>query len=206
MELIRNEVALESGTVLESSPGIDHEIVPYNHDFAVRQILSNLHPPMQNLDDQNLAQQAVNSMEIDVEDEQQEQDVDTIIEGTSDETAAFGVGSPFSGQKKRKARAKTPIVDDEVRRSLRFKENEARKHIQLDRELRRKKGEIKKIVYFSTIEDLKTAIISRSLDEDLEEAGMIEPIQAVTLVGLGSSFCGVPPEELMLATLNHEDE
>lgn len=88
---------------------------------------------------------------------------------------------------------------------MRFRKDERKQHIQLDREPRRKKGEAKKTISFSTVEDLKTAIIGRSLDEDME-AEMIEPIDAIALVNLGSSFCGVPPEELTLATLDPAEE
>jgi hypothetical protein len=35
---------------------------------------------------------------------------------------------------------------------------------------------------------------------------MIGAIPAATLVELGNSFCGVPPVELSLDTLQHQDE
>jgi len=92
------------------------------------------------------------------------------------------------------------VVDDEVRRSSRFRNADDLKHIQLDNEPRRKKGAVNKTVSFSTVEDLKSAIINRSLDSDLD-AEDIEPIQAVTLFNLGTSFCGIPPRScLMLAS------
>lgn len=53
----------------------------------------------------------------------------------------------------------------------------------------------KKIVYFSTVGDLKGAIICKSLEADLE-VEEVAPIQADTLLLLGTSFCGIPPEEL----------
>lgn len=51
----------------------------------------------------------------------------------------------------------------------------------------------------STIEDLK------GLEDELDAVD-VEPIQAVTLQDLGISFCGVPPMELSLATLQPEEE
>lgn len=208
LELIGAALVHESKTALNSGQGHEtgqeQQIVPYCHSFAVRQILNNLHPQVQSPTHQ--AEQWVQEnnfqMEVDMDEEQLSEAVmEDPVEGT-----ILGIASPGSGQKKRKAKAKTPIVDDEVRRSIRFKKNEARKHVQLDREPRRRKGESKKTVYFSTVEDLKAAIVSKSLDEDLEEVEMIEPIQAVTLVGLGNSFCGVPPEEMTLATLSQDEE
>jgi hypothetical protein len=34
----------------------------------------------------------------------------------------------------------------------------------------------------------------------------VEPIQAVALISLGTSLCGVPPEELTMATLHLDPE
>jgi hypothetical protein len=76
----------------------------------------------------------------------------------------------------------------------------------LDKEPRRKNGEARKSVSFSIVEDLKKAIVSRSLDSEMKDAEFVEPIQAVTLISLGTSFCGVPPEELTLAMLNPSNE
>jgi hypothetical protein len=105
---------------------------------------------------------------------------------------------------KRKSRGKTPIVDDEVRRCSRFRK-EAETLVQLDNEPRRKKGAPNKTVSFSTVDDLKTAIISRSLEEEMEDI-VVEPLQITSLVELGTSFCGVPPEELNEATLNQNNK
>jgi hypothetical protein len=107
--------------------------------------------------------------------------------------------------KKRRTRAKTPIVDDEVRRCSRFKRQEEQSHFQLDNEPRRKKGAAKKTVSISAVEDLRTAIVSRSLEEDMEGIE-IEPIQAPILVEFGTFYCGVPPMELSMATLCPEDD
>jgi hypothetical protein len=107
--------------------------------------------------------------------------------------------------KKRRGRHHTPIVDDEVRRSARLRNETHHDHIQLDGEPRRRKGATKKSVSFSSVADLKKAIVSGSLDEDLTEFE-VAPIQASTSADLGTSFCGVPPSELSLATLLQEVE
>lgn len=107
--------------------------------------------------------------------------------------------------KKRKGRGKTPIVDDEVRRCPRFKKNVDQVHVFLNSEPRRKKGEAKKTVSISTVEDLEAAIVTRSLEAEMEEVE-VEPIQACNLVELGTSFCGVPPMELSIATLLPDEE
>jgi hypothetical protein len=98
-----------------------------------------------------------------------------------------------------------PIVDDEVRRSARLRNVNAQKHIQLDGEPRRRKGATKKSVSFSSVADLKKAIVSCSLDDALVDFE-VAPIQASTLAELGSSFCGIPPAEVSPATLLLEDE
>jgi hypothetical protein len=58
---------------------------------------------------------------------------------------------------------------------------------------------------FSSVADLKKAIVSSSLDDALTEFE-VAPIKALTLTDLGTSFCGVPPAELSPATLLHEEE
>jgi hypothetical protein len=78
-------------------------------------------------------------------------------------------------------------------------------HIQLNNEPRRKKGASKKSVSISSIADLKKAIVSRSLEETLDE-DEVAPIPAPLLIELGHSFCGIPPMDLSLATLTAEDE
>jgi hypothetical protein len=114
------------------------------------------------------------------------------------------ISSPTTAKKQR-GRHHTPIVDDEVRRSARLRSEILHNNIQLDGEPRRRKGATKKSVSFSTVTDLKKAIIDSSLDDGLIEFE-VAPIQAPTLVDLGISFCGVPPSELNLATLLHEGE
>lgn len=55
------------------------------------------------------------------------------------------------------------------------------------------------------MEDLKSAIICKSLDSDMEAAD-VGPIYADTLLLLGSSFCGIPPKELADADLQHAQQ
>jgi hypothetical protein len=107
--------------------------------------------------------------------------------------------------KKRRGRHHTPIVDDEVHRSAKLRNETHHDHIQLDGEPRRRKGATKKSMSFSLVTDLKKAIVGSSLDEGLIEFE-VAPIQASTLVDLGICSCGVPPSELNLATLLHEGE
>jgi hypothetical protein len=107
--------------------------------------------------------------------------------------------------KRRRGRPRTPIVDDEVRRSARLRNVNAQEHIQLDEEPRRRKGATKKSVSFSSVADLKNAIVSCALDDALVEFE-VAPLQASTLAELGSSFCGIPPAEVSPATLLPEDE
>jgi hypothetical protein len=118
--------------------------------------------------------------------------------------ASETISSPPTAKKWR-GRPHTPIVDDEVRRSARLINVAPQDHIQLDGEPRRRKGATKKSVSFSSVTDLKKAIVSSSLDDALTEFE-VAPIQASTLADLGTSFCGVPPSELSLATLLHEEE
>ena len=89
-------------------------------------------------------------------------------------------------------------MGDEVRRSSRLTKGGELKHtqhIQLDNEPRRKKGATQKSLSFSTVEELKTAIVIRKLDSEMEDVE-VEKIQEDTLRDLGISFCGIPPEEL----------
>jgi hypothetical protein len=114
------------------------------------------------------------------------------------------ISSPTTA-KKRRGRHHTPIVDGEVRRSARLRNEVHHDHIQLDGEPRRRKCATKKSMSFSSVTDLKKGIIGSSLDEGPIEFE-VAPIQAPTWVDLGISFCGVPPSELNLATLLHEGE
>jgi hypothetical protein len=105
------------------------------------------------------------------------------------------IGSPSHiSKKKRKSRPKTPIVDDEVRRSSRLRKESLQLHVHLDNEPRKKPGEARKSVSFSTVEDLKTAIICRSLDNDLEVEN-VDAIESNVIQQLGICFCGIPPVE-----------
>lgn len=124
-------------------------------------------------------------------------------DGTNSNTLN-SVSHIIPSSKKRKTKSKTPIVDDEVRRCSRFKKGARQEHVQLDNEPRRKKGANRKFVSFSTVAELKNAIISRSLEEDMDEV-VIDAIPEAALVDLGNSFCGVPPVELSLASFQHHD-
>lgn len=73
-------------------------------------------------------------------------------------------------------------------------------HVQLDNEPRKKKGATVKTVSISNVEDLKSAIICKNLETDMEEVEL-EPIQIPILVELGRSFCGIAPEQLNNATV-----
>jgi hypothetical protein len=106
---------------------------------------------------------------------------------------------------KRRGRGQTPIVDDEVRRSARLRKEAPQKHIQLENEPRRKKGASKKSVTFSSVIDMKKAMVSCNLKESLAEFE-VAPIQTPTLVDLGTSFCGVPPSQLNLTTMPHDEQ
>jgi hypothetical protein len=102
--------------------------------------------------------------------------------------------------KKRRGHGQTPIVDYEVRRSARLRRDVPQDHIHLDNDPRRRKGASKKYVSFSSVADLKKAIVRSSLEDSLAEFE-VAPVPASTLVDLGTSFCGAPPSELSLATL-----
>lgn len=219
LQLIRTKSSLssDSDTIMENASedladgmGVNNngssslELVEYRHDFAVSQIMRNLNSAKEYsaelsdiLETSGEMEFPVSEMEMDNLDIHTLPDIDEIIQEAS----------PYEARRKRKSRAETPLVDDEVRRSSRFRKGDTGKHIMLDREPRRKKGEANKTVSFSVVEDLKKAIICRSLDTDMEEADMVEPIQSSTLVDLGTSrFCGVPPEEHTLATLEPSEE
>jgi hypothetical protein len=78
-------------------------------------------------------------------------------------------------------------------------------HIQLNSEPRRKKGASKKSVSISSVLVLKKAIVSRSLEDNNDE-DEVAPIPVPILIELAQSFRGIPPVELNLATLTHEDK
>lgn len=203
-----------SGSITDYPSGpANNELVVYDQGFATQQILDNIRPlPTSTgqtdgletgggalMEDGALTEEGslILDMEIDEEYDQ--------MESTDAAVLSPPATTPVSARKKRKARAKTPVVDDEMRRSSRFRKNVQQTFYQLDREPRRKPGAEKKTVYFSTVEDLKSAIICKSLEADLEVED-VEPIQADTLLLLGTSFCGIPPEELADADLQHTPE
>jgi hypothetical protein len=131
-------------------------------------------------------------------------------EDTEDRDAVVNVPrsdhqAPSTPKKKRRVtKASTPIVDDEVRRSSRFRNVVSEQFFQLDNEPRRRKGEAKKTVKISTIQDLKKCICSGQFNQNMEIED-VEPISSSLLVSLGTGFCGVPPEELTEEDLLHED-
>jgi hypothetical protein len=59
-------------------------------------------------------------------------------------------------------------------------------------------------VTFSSVDELKKAIVRSSLKESLAEFE-VAPIPIPTLVDLGHSFCGVPPAELNIGTVLSEE-
>ena len=202
---------------LSNEVSVNHAIVVYDQNLAVSQIMHRLRPldsvpPSQGSSvqtdmsfqtmwtDMGLGAEEVYDVQMQNGMEQMEEEALAIQE----EIQASGHGTPHT-VKKRKGRGKTPIVDDEVRRCSRFKSGQAQTHVVLDREPRRKKGEAKKTVSIITVEDLKSAVITRNLEEELNDAE-VEPIQAPLLIEFGNSFCGVPPEELNLATFQSDDE
>jgi hypothetical protein len=77
-------------------------------------------------------------------------------------------------------------------------------HFQLNSEPRRHKRAARKSVSISTLPELKNIIINETLDKELEAID-IDPIPADALMDLGLSFCGVPPLELSLATIQPEE-
>jgi hypothetical protein len=103
--------------------------------------------------------------------------------------------------KKRRGRGQTPIVDDEIRRSSRFRRGTKMDRIHLENEPRKKKGATRKSATISLVVDLKKTIVSKSLEESLAEFE-VAPIPTPALVDLGKSFYGVPPTELSLDTLH----
>jgi hypothetical protein len=59
-------------------------------------------------------------------------------------------------------------------------------------------------VSISSLPELKNIIINKALDKELEAVD-IDPIPVDALVDLGLSFCGAPPMELSLATIQPEE-
>jgi hypothetical protein len=92
-----------------------------------------------------------------------------------------------------------------VRRSARLRRNEDAIHIKLENEPRKKKGDAKKTVCYSKVEELKADIITGKLEQKAEDSE-IEDINAALLVELGTGFCGVPPLELNTSTLEDSSE
>jgi hypothetical protein len=115
------------------------------------------------------------------------------------------ISTPSPQHHKRKTRARTPVVEDEVRRSARLRRNADAVHIQLENEPR-KRGAARKTVRYSEVKELKAAIITRKIEHHDAEDWEIEDINAPLLVELGTGFCGVPPMELNTSTLQDSSE
>lgn len=167
LELVRNDSAMAPCPNLVAPPRstINQVLVLYDQEFAVRQILSNLHSTA--VQHVSLVQSQVNtSMVTDVEgmalDDQMHPEPKAMMADYFEESETLGVITPIFA-KKRKTRGITPIVD-EVRRCSRFRKEEAQEHIQLNNEPRRKNGEAKKSLSISMVEDLRKVIVSRSLE------------------------------------------
>uniref|UniRef100_K4A297 Uncharacterized protein n=1 Tax=Setaria italica TaxID=4555 RepID=K4A297_SETIT len=189
---------------------LNRDIVVYDQQFAIKQIMENLHPlssiPGHSPEPLNMESSTVSEVGMEIAMEIDDEYTEEHETGTDlMEIPSLEISTPVTSLKKRKGRPKTPIVDDEVRRSSRFGKNVNQTHVQLDREPRRKPGAARKTVYLSTVEDLKSAIISQSLEYD-PDVEYVEPIQADTLFLLGTSFCGIPPEELTDAGLHYAPE
>lgn len=153
-------------------------IVPYDKNFAVRQIMENLHPGSGS----RLGMEVFNTKMYDVAGMQTKEELQKIEEGS---TAMSFSCSTITPKKKITSKAYTPIVDDEVRRSARLRRDDTMVMVQLDNEPRRRKGEAKKTVRFSTVEDLKKSIISGQIGQPMEVDKMetieAEPIEVLQL-------------------------
>lgn len=150
---------------------------------------------------------------VDIVEMQTDGEMQAVEEGSA--VAHFSCNTNTPKRKRRAPKASTPIVDDEVRRSARLRRNVHTVMVQLDSQPRRKKGEAKKIVRFSTVEDLKKSIISGQIgqpmeineEEPIEEEPIeVEPVEPSLLVSLGTDFCGVPLGELIVVALNEEED
>jgi hypothetical protein len=71
----------------------------------------------------------------------------------------------------------------------------------LENEPRKKRGDARKTVKYSKVEELKADIITGKLEQHEVEDRETEDINATILVELGTGFCGVPPLELNTSTL-----
>jgi hypothetical protein len=79
-------------------------------------------------------------------------------------------------------------------------------HIQLENEPRRRKGAARKTVIYSEVEELKSAIITRKIEHHDTKDWEIEDIAAPLLMELVTGFCGVPPMEMNVSTLQDSSE
>jgi hypothetical protein len=113
-----------------------------------------------------------------VYDQMQESSNNMVVDMELDGPSPLEVVSTPNCVKKRKGHGQTPIVDDEVHRSARLRKDVLQDHIQLDNEPRRKKDAPRKSVSFSSVADLKKAIISNTLEDGLAEfeVGLVHPL------------------------------
>lgn len=125
-----NNVLVESATPVSSGK----ELVVYDQGFAVQQILNSFRTGGQTDD-------------LAPVDSTMQEDESFIIDMEIDEEASHSQNNvwvndvtPLTTRKKRKGRAKTPMVDDAMRKSSRFNNNAEQTFYQLDREPRRKPG------------------------------------------------------------------
>jgi hypothetical protein len=149
------------------------DLIPYNQEFARKQILISIHG-RESSTDESLGDLV--------------QDLDTLPQQITDHCFATPLvpdtPSP-AHSRRRRGRAQTPIVDDKVRRSTRLKTGFVQEHIQLNSEPRRKKGASKKSVSISSVAALKKAIVSRSLEDNLVE-DEVAPIPTPILMSLAN--------------------
>jgi hypothetical protein len=92
--------------------------------------------------------------------------------------------TPSPQHHKRKTRARTPVVEEEVR-SARLRRNVDAVHIQLENEPRKRRGAARKTVRYSEVEELKASIITRKIEHHDVEDWEIEDINAPPPCGVG---------------------
>jgi anti-sigma28 factor (negative regulator of flagellin synthesis) len=95
--------------------------------------------------------------------------------------------TPSQQHHKRKTKARTPIVEDEVRRSARLRRNADAIHIQLENKPWKKRGDARKTVNYSKVEELKADIITGKFEQHEAEDREIEDINATLLVAPGGA-------------------
>jgi hypothetical protein len=194
-EVFSSDYVTEDVVVAQVAKISENRLVLYDQDFAFRQIMNKLHP----------GEIRSNTASVTKELFTQIQNVDwSLTDSDVEMEDDFIPVSITDSVKRKRAHGKTPIVDDEVRRCPRFRKDEKHVLYMLNSEPRKRKGEARKTVSVSTFADLKKAIVCRSLDEDMD-IEEVDQIESPLLVEFGTSFCGVPPGEMTLATLQSEE-